>query len=345
MDTTQKYEAQRIPLQQQNEQLKQDVISGKIDANRLVGSMSTGQKIATAIGLIAGGIGAGLTKSENMAAKFLQSQIDNDIAAQRVNLGKKESLLSMNLRELGDIRDAETKTRADQLSLASLGLQQAAAKAGDPLAKSRLMQEAGKLDIQVASILAPLEAKQQVKAQFASGQMSPEAAINVIVPEKDRTAARDEVSMIQGFNASSKAVKEAFKGAAGVGSFDAMTGKEKSEWDSRNAHLVSVIKSTMKGQVSDKDAEMQIEPLLPARTDTKAQLEAKKTGMLNILKAKIGGGTPVLRGVGIDLEKIPGYSTNAYTNLSPKEKQYADWAMKNNRDPKAQLVLDKLGLQ
>lgn len=60
-----------------------------IDPNRYFANQSTGDRIMSGIGLILGGIGAGLTGRENVAFKVIDDAIERDIMAQRENLAAK----------------------------------------------------------------------------------------------------------------------------------------------------------------------------------------------------------------------------------------------------------------
>jgi hypothetical protein len=124
-------------LEQERQRLMRDLADGHIDPNHFMGSMDTSSKVTTAIGLILGGMGGGLTGQGNPVQAFLDKQIDRDIQAQQANLNKKESLLSANLKQFGNLRDATEMTRVMMMDGVKLGLQKAAAQAQDPIAKAR----------------------------------------------------------------------------------------------------------------------------------------------------------------------------------------------------------------
>lgn len=115
-----------------------DIQGSKIEPDRFWSSKSTGQKIATALGMVLSGLGSGLSRQPNMAAEFLNKQIDRDIEAQKADLGRKETLLGFMFKKYGNIQDASTAaksyllaTLAGQTSLvgARAGSQEAAARA------------------------------------------------------------------------------------------------------------------------------------------------------------------------------------------------------------------------
>lgn len=176
------YDKKFQTLEQNRQQLMNDIQSSKIDPNRLYSNMSTGQKFELGIGLILGGMGAGLTGGENPVLKSLQNQIDRDVDAQRSELGKKQNLLSANMQEFGNLKDAMEMTKSQQLDVLSSKMKMAAAKAMNPMAKAQMLQEAGKLDQQSAGILQQLAQKRTMNEFLQNANKDPSkipAAINI----------------------------------------------------------------------------------------------------------------------------------------------------------------------
>lgn len=118
------------------------VAAGKIDPEHYMHSKGTGGKIGTAISLILGGIGAGLTHGPNQALQLLQKHIDNDIEAQKENLGNKRSLLSENLRAQGNLVSATNATRLQMSAMAQGQLMKVAAQTNNPIIAARAQQHA-----------------------------------------------------------------------------------------------------------------------------------------------------------------------------------------------------------
>jgi len=107
------YQQQFQNAMQERSNLQEDVRNGYVNANHFLENQSAPQRVSTAIGLILGGMGAGLTGGPNVAAEFLNKQIDRDIAAQKDNLGAKENLLSNNLSQFKNMNDAMLMTRVN----------------------------------------------------------------------------------------------------------------------------------------------------------------------------------------------------------------------------------------
>lgn len=122
-----------------------DVQASHINPNQYMENRSLAGQIATGLGLILGGIGAGITRGPNQALEMLQKNIDRDIEAQKANLGKRENLLSANLKHFGNLHDAVAMTSAMQNGILINQLKVAAANATDPMVKARAEAAIGQL--------------------------------------------------------------------------------------------------------------------------------------------------------------------------------------------------------
>lgn len=144
-----------------------DISKGHIDPNHYLGSMNTGQRIATGIGLFLGGLGAPANGGHNTALDFFNKQIERDVDAQKAELGKKENLVSAYMRQYGNLRDATQMAMATQGKLLENQLLQAASTAKDPIAAARAKQGASDIHLQYANM--PLNvAKNQALIQLGS---------------------------------------------------------------------------------------------------------------------------------------------------------------------------------
>lgn len=178
--------------------LQKDIQDNHIDPNHFVNTMDGASKIATAIGMIASGMGAGMSHQSNLAVDFLHKQIDNDIKAQQVELGKKENLLSANLRQFGNMRDAMDMTRVMQADVLSNQLKMEAAKQAGPMAKANLLKAAGELEMKSAPVLSQIAMRKTLLSGAAKGQIAPESVIRMVVPEHEQASATKELKEAQG---------------------------------------------------------------------------------------------------------------------------------------------------
>lgn len=132
-------------LENERQAHMQDIKDGYIDPNKYWDNHS---KVATGIGMILAGFNP--TNSPNAAVNFLKYQMDQNMESQRQNLGAKQNLLSANLRQFGNLRDAVDMTRLMQHDIIANELQSAAAKAQSPMAKAAALQAAGQLQMDAA---------------------------------------------------------------------------------------------------------------------------------------------------------------------------------------------------
>lgn len=123
-----------------------DLKDTKIDSNHYLNSLGTPGKISTTIGLILGGFGSGLTGQPNAALGLLQKHIDNDVEAQRADLGRKQNLLSANIQHFNSVQDGIKATQLQQTAIVADQLRQEAAKATNPMAKANALKAAGDLE-------------------------------------------------------------------------------------------------------------------------------------------------------------------------------------------------------
>ena len=182
----------------------QDINNKHIDPNRIFHNMDTGQKVATGIGLLLGGMGAGLTGQPNLAYDFLMKQRNADIAAQVKDVDKGLSLYHDNLRDFGDHMDALNMTKINMNDAISHRLQAVAATTNSQNAKNVALQAVGQLDkdsamlqgligmgnkggnnidntIQAMEVLNPALAK-TLKEKYVPGV----GVASIAVPEADR---------------------------------------------------------------------------------------------------------------------------------------------------------------
>lgn len=130
--------------------LTHDLMTHQIDPRHYQENMSTGSKIATALGLLAGGVGAAKTGGQNPAFQFLQSQIQRDIESQKTAIDTKHTLLGALYKQYGNRQVAEHVAMATLSNLTASKIAQATAQAANPLAAAamhkytaQLQQQAG----------------------------------------------------------------------------------------------------------------------------------------------------------------------------------------------------------
>lgn len=186
---------QRLAANQaQADKIFADIQSNKVDPNRLWNTASTGGKISASIGIILGGIGAGLTHGPNYALQSIDKAIDRDVEAQKLELGKKENLLSHYMQQGNSIMAAHSLAKADLLDVASAQMQKTAA------------QYAGQ--------------KAAADAQIATGQLRQQAAVLRQQGTERELQIKSSQIGLQQQQAQAVAMKELMKGISGGGGFD-----------------------------------------------------------------------------------------------------------------------------
>lgn len=193
----QSYQKHYSDLDKERMSFQQDIQNQHIDPNHYFDSKSTGGKIATAIGLILGGIGGGLTHQENPALKMLQMNIERDINAQKANLGKSENLLNANYRQFGNMHDAVNMTHIMQNDIVSNQLKQAAAQAATPAAKAAALKAVGELDMDSSQRQGVMTARKTLLGAANAGAIPPERVVELLVPDAEKKDAYKELQDAQ----------------------------------------------------------------------------------------------------------------------------------------------------
>ncbi len=343
-------------LDSERKHLQDDIIQAHIDPAHYLGKMDTVQRVGTAIGLILGGIGSGLTHGDNQALKFLNSQIDRDIEAQKVNLGKKESLLSANMKEFGNLKDATEMTRLMMGDTVSTQLKAAAAKSQDPIAKARALAAAGEIEQKMAPMFqsfamnrSMINAAEQDR-QSGNGTTAQESMLpilRVINPEK---AKEIEGRLVPGVGmATIPVTAEVRNTLTAKQTLDTMT-KDFYKWTQEHsgavdprvvnigktkaAELQSLYRNSINGGVFKKGEQEFIDQIVdsdPTKFFNNLRVLPKLKEVLDSNRAQLN-----------ILKKANGLPVQ--NDLTPQQQSFAKWAKENPNDPKSAMILKKLGL-
>jgi hypothetical protein len=108
-----------------------------IDPNAYIENKGTFGKTLTGLGLILGGAGAGqLGSTDNPALRFLNNQIDRDIAGQQARVNNQKTILGAYRDLYGDSIAANNLTKASLLDIYNHKAKQIAAQLGTPTANA-----------------------------------------------------------------------------------------------------------------------------------------------------------------------------------------------------------------
>jgi hypothetical protein len=299
------YQRRMSELDNEIKNVTKDLNNGEIDPNHWWNSKDDASKTQTVIGLILGGIGAGLTGKENMAAEYIDKQITRDIEAQKMNLGKKQNLLSAYYHQMGNLRDAEMMARASLKDVYASKIQAAGLRTQDPIIRARALQAAGRLKVQQEQILAPLALKQSVLGGITQGKVDPAVAIRFL-PEHDQKPAREELANAQLLQKKLDGALSAFDkvSEAKTASFalknpgKAISGATSEQM---NAAIVELARDAS-GAFNKDEVETIRNQYLPKYTDTAEDLAMKRNGIIHFIQQKAN--FPTLQGYGLDPKAV-----------------------------------------
>lgn len=133
-------EQQRVDMyndmQKRRAQLDEYVKNNPINENHLMENMGTGSKVATAMGLFFGGLGAPFG-GHNYAMDYLNKQIDRDIEAQKSRMDQQKTIYGAYHQLYGDGLQALGAAKASMLDYYNNRQKQMAASIGTPVALQR----------------------------------------------------------------------------------------------------------------------------------------------------------------------------------------------------------------
>lgn len=141
----------------------------EVNPHRYWQNLGTSGKISSAIGLVLGGIGAGLTKGPNYAFESIQKAIDTDIDAQKTNIHKKENELSAYMQGTHDLQAAQHALAAQHWAVAGAQIEAATAKMGSAAAAPAAQLAASQAkEKQITETQQYVERMQQIKGNQLS---------------------------------------------------------------------------------------------------------------------------------------------------------------------------------
>jgi hypothetical protein len=170
--------------QAQYDQLAHDIASQKIDANRFWNTKDGSSKAMASIGIMLSGLSG---SSHNMAMDILQKNIDRDIQSQKDDLGRKQTLLSDNLRQQGSIIAAEAATRAQYETAFQGKLAAMAAKMGNPMIQAQAQQMIMESRLRMMPMMQQVAQNEMMMKMLGNNGASPEQKLEVmrvLAPER-----------------------------------------------------------------------------------------------------------------------------------------------------------------
>lgn len=191
IDLIQRQENESMVKQQDDFMNK--VMTHEIQPNRIWANASTGSQISAAIGVLLGGLGAGLTGGPNQAMAVINRLVDQDIDAQKAELGKKQTLYSMNLQKYRDAQTAHAATKAQSAAMLQGQLAVSAARMGSQQAQAAKLQADAVIEQERAKLNQQVVAAQSIKALMAHIGKTGEQGYIEFLPEAQRKEAYERV--------------------------------------------------------------------------------------------------------------------------------------------------------
>lgn len=334
----------------QNESLAQQVAAAKIDPDHYMANKSTGNKIMTALSLVVGGIGAGLTRGPNLALETLNHAIANDMEAQKANLDNKKTLLSMNLKKYGDMQTATQATMLQMNAMAQGQLAQVASKYGAQANQGNTQAILGQLKNQALMVGQQLQSsvlEQKIKQHLMSSDVSgqnPLDYVRYVVPADKQKEVATELGKAQMASLNHDRMMQLWDQAQKEQTV-MKTGAGYARTSPAITNLIALgdpLIHENEGRVNEFE-KRDYENLLPrAGTLDSNQAELRKgfEAFINNKKS-----APQARTFGIDIGRFGSTSDSPGARLSGQDKQAFQWAQQNPNDPKAQMIRQKLGIK
>lgn len=336
------YQVHLDSLEKERQALTKDIANGHVDPDKYWDNHS---KLAAGLGIILAGISP--VHGPNGAVDFINHQIDRSLKAQADNLQSKQNLLSANLHQFGNMNSAMTMTRVMMNDMAMNKLQAAAANAQSPMAQANAMKLIGQLQMQTAPMVQRLALMQSLgnpAGQEAGKQHDPTMYVPMLVPQEHQKAVFKEIQDAQNIRTGSK---------EGMDAFDKATQEQrvlsKNILPGVNSPYVGKLKASVLPQFQNIDGTVRqaaMDAFLPTITpqvgDSKHTVDVKRQTLQDWYVAH--SAAPTAKAYGIDLDKFNSTTTNPIANLSPQQQSFVKWAKENPSDPKAQMLLKKLGV-
>lgn len=265
-------------VEAENAPLRKSILETKVDPNRLWHNASTGNKVMASIGLILGGIGAGLTKGPNAALDVMQKNIDRDIQAQKDDLGKKQTLYSMNLDKYKNADAAYAATMLNYGTTAKTMIERAAAKSGSQQAIAQGQAAGAQIDLHMA----PLKLELAIKKISMQNADPVGRQIRIFIPEKHQEAAIKELTEAKEHNVLRSDSLSAFDEVANMKGYGILSPNDAAA--AKNTFMGKMIK-VLEGRYNHEAAENLAEAVWPKKTDFASTVENKRRR----LNALLGG--------------------------------------------------------
>lgn len=330
-----------------DDEFQQQMRDKKIDPNRVYHDMSTGRKIRTIIGMLLGGMSAGILRTENPLLKMLNEEIERDVNLQKQDKTDAINLFKVHYERLGD-EGAAHQQAANNLRAAALMEMEIALGKLDPnsqMGRLAIQSAADTLRLQSQQAragMAALEQRKKVMSMLNSGQMQnvdPAELVNILITDDGAKAkALEEIKDAQNLSANANKIINNFEKAAKDRGFyrsaKSVVTREMPESVAVFEQSLDPFFKDIAGQNREATKRATFDRLTPGPWDSEADVLRKKEALINFMRATKAA--PVSKSYGLDLDK---FATTSWTDPSiERENQFIQYAKQNakNPDPKVQ---------
>ncbi len=289
------FQANYQALETERKALADDISNKHIDPNHFWNSKSTGGKIATLVGMFIGGLG------QNDVPAMIEQHINRDIDAQKAELGKKENLLSANMKQFGNMKDATAMTSVMMNESIKSQLQRAAALAKGPMEKAKALQGIGLIDANNAQALGQIAMRRTLMQGMKGGHVAPEQVIRMVVPEGEKANAFKELKEAQEMISTRDRVMAAYDEIAKLSTLGSrlmdpiQAGRRIAAL--KAATIPGLSKQTA-GRYTEQDAET-IEKIFSGMGNSQETIDANRLALYKLAAEKMH--FPILNAYGIDM--------------------------------------------
>lgn len=331
--------------------LSNQVAAGKVDPNQYVNNMSTGNKIAAAIAIGLGGIGAGLAGQPNQAAEVLNKAIAKDVEAQKENIANKKTLYSENLARFGDEQKATAATITQLGALAQGKLAQIAQQRQGGLNDANYQIMASQLknkNLIESHQLHQMVSQDKMRDDLTKGGSQtgadPLAYVRFVVPEAQQKQAISEIGQAQAATQNEQKMMDVFDQANKEN-----TVLKTGAGLARTPPSIKVFNALADPLIHDNEGRINeleqrhIQALAPAPGDAADTIEEKRRGLQDFINHKKEA--PTAKAFGIDVNKFANSTSDPVIKMTPQQQQHLQWAKANPNTPEAQAFFKKYGVR
>lgn len=313
------HETEMAGLNKHREEMINAIKEQKIDPKHFLSSQSAPQKVATAIGLILGGLSSGLTGKDNPALTFLNHQIDRDIEGQRMEMSRKHNLLGSLEKQIGDTKLAQATARAMLADKYANEMLQNAEKSKDKMAIERAKLAAVQFKAPYEQQLIQANRYSVLRDAAMRGAGEPEMFVQDLVPEKHQAEVLHEIKQAKEMVHLKDQLMQAYDEAQ----------KEATAWnrmgrvgDSPAAiKLKQLLKPTyakLDGSINVPLMESTEKNVVPSWTDRESQLKGRRQALEQY--ASTWAPATTAKAYGIDVQKFAGTRKRPSPQFNPRKK-------------------------